>query len=384
MASLNADLNKKGLLQRLLLGNLASAPERVRARMLESVPTTTLSLVFYSTTLLVICATTVYISRATWAWAWLVASIVLIAWRAIHPVLERRKGRPQPLASIMISSGLAMASFGFGCAESIATGDIALTTMAMSGTMGVLAGLATRWAAVPRAAILTMLLSVLPPMVMLCMQGGAQVLAAVSMGLVVLSVAAFTLHNQEYLLAAVTAEELHRRMAQTDHLTGLANRAELLHQMAAACASLPHADGGRGRAFAVLYIDLDGFKAINDSHGHAAGDEVLQRVADCLRQATGPEELVARIGGDEFIVLLSDGDSLTARAVADEIIAAVSREHRIADGRVLRVGCSIGVCIAPDQGREPEVLLARADSALYEVKSQGKGHAGVWRAMGGA
>lgn len=373
----------KGFLLRLLLGSLAAAPHRVRVRMLESVPTTTVSLVFYSVTLIVICSTAVFISRAPWAWTWLGCSVVLIAWRAIHPALERRKGRPHPLASIMLSSGLAMASFGFGCAQAIATNDIALTTMAMSGTMGVLAGLATRWAAIPRAAILTMLLAVIPPIVVLCMQGGAHVLAAISMGFVVMSVAAFTLQNQQYLLAAVTAEESHRLMAQTDHLTGLANRAELLHQMTVACSTLP-APGSRGRTFAVLYIDLDGFKDLNDTHGHAAGDEMLQRVADCLRQVTGPDELVARIGGDEFVVMIGDGDALTARTVADEIIAAVSREYRIADGRVLRVGCSIGFCIAPDQGHEPEVLLARADAALYEVKNQGKGHAGVWRAVGGA
>ena len=97
----------------------------------------------------------------------------------------------------------------------------------------------------------------------------------------------------------------------------------------------------------MLFIDLDGFKAINDTHGHAAGDEVLQRVADCLRQATGPEELVARIGGDEFVVLLRDCDALTARAIADEIIKTITREHRISDGRILNVGCSIGMCIAP-------------------------------------
>jgi diguanylate cyclase (GGDEF)-like protein len=374
----------QGFFLRLLLGKLAEAPERVRARMFESIPTTTMSLVFYSITLMVICGTTVYISGAVWAWVWLIASIILIAWRAMHFALAHIRGRPQSLASVMIPSGLAMASFGFGCAESIATGHIAMTTMAMSGTIGVLAGCATRWAAVPRAAILTMLLAVVPPMVVLCMQGGANILAAVSMGFVLLIVASFTLHNHEYLLAAVTAEELHRRMAQTDHLTGLANRAELLHQMAAACSSLPPADGGRGRTFAVLYIDLDGFKAINDNHGHAAGDEVLQRVADCLRQVTGPDELVARIGGDEFVVMLSDGDALTARAVADEIIAVISREHRIGEGKSLHVGCSVGLCVAPDQGRDPEVLLARADAALYSVKSQGKGHTGVWRAIGEA
>ena len=374
----------RAFIRQLFLGDLAHAPDRVRERMLESIPTTNLSLAFYAVTLLMICTTTVYVSRAGWAWAWLVVSVILISWRAFHPVLERRKGRREPLASIMLSSGLAMASFGFGCAMSINTGDLALTTMVMSGTMGVMAGLATRWAALPRPAILTMLTAVVPPMIALSVHGGAHVLAAISMGFVMISVAAFTVHNQESLLAAITAEELHRRMAQTDHLTGLANRSELMHQMAAACEQLPLQNGGRGRSFAVLFIDLDGFKSINDSHGHAAGDEVLQRVADCLRQVVGSDEMVARIGGDEFIVLLRDADALTSRAVANEIIASISREHRISDGRVLRVGCSVGACLAPDQGREPEVLLARADSALYGVKNHGKGHTGIWRAVGEA
>ena len=116
----------QAVILRLLLGDLARAPERVRARMLESVPTTPVSLAFYSITLIVICSTAVYISGETWALVWLGASLVLIAWRTVHPILERRKGRPQPLGSIMVSSGLAMASFGFGSAESIATGDVAL------------------------------------------------------------------------------------------------------------------------------------------------------------------------------------------------------------------------------------------------------------------
>ena len=76
-----------------------------------------------------------------------------------------------------------------------------------------------------------------------------------------------------------------------------------------------------------------------------------------------------------------DADALTARAVADEIILAISREHWLTRGRTLRVGCSVGVCLAPDQGRDPETLLARADAALYDVKNQGKGHTGLWRAL---
>jgi diguanylate cyclase (GGDEF)-like protein len=377
--------SNSGFLYRLILGALARAPQRVRERMLETIPTTPLSLATYSATLLLICGTTVWISRgAAWAWVWLGLSVLLVIWRAVHPWYEKRKGRPLPLVSLMLASGLAMASFGFGCAMSIHTGDIALTTMALSGIMGVMAGVATRWAALPRPALATMILSVLPPMVVLAVQGGGHLMAALALGFSAVSIATFMTHNREVLLASITAGEMLRRKAQTDHLTGLANRAELMQRLEDACGELPGVGRGRGRPFAVLYVDLDGFKAVNDNHGHAAGDEMLQRVAACLHQVVGPDELVARIGGDEFVVLLRDSDALMARTVADEIISTIAREHRISDGRALHVGCSVGMSMAPDQGRQPEVLLARADAALYSVKNQGKGQTGLWRALGEA
>src|SRR5262249_46032042 len=139
--------------------------------MLETIPTTALSLATYSATLLLICGTTAWVSHgATWAWIWLGISVLLVLWRALYPWYVRRKGQPLPLAGIMVPSGLAMASFGFGCAMSIRTGNIALTMMALSGTMGVMAGVATRWAALPRPALATMILSVLPPIVALALQ----------------------------------------------------------------------------------------------------------------------------------------------------------------------------------------------------------------------
>jgi diguanylate cyclase (GGDEF)-like protein len=374
--------SKQSFFYRLILGDLAYAPESVRQRMLETIPTTAVSLVVYSLTLLIICVTTVYISGEPWSWIWLAASVACVAFRALHPLIEKLRGRPKPLVSIMVSSGCAMASFGFGCAMSIRTGDIALTTMALSGTMGVMAGVATRWAALPRPAVATMLLSVAPPMIALAVRGGPNVLAAIALGFSAISIATFTAQNRESLLASVTAGELLRRQAQTDHLTGLANRAELLTRMAEACRGLPAvADANDNGCFAVLFVDLDGFKAVNDNHGHGAGDEILQQVAHRLQQVVGPEEVVARIGGDEFVVLLHDADALTASGVADEIIATISSDHHISGGRTLRVGCSVGVCMAPEQGRTPEVLLANADSALYFAKNQGKGQTGLFQAL---
>ena len=146
-------------LARLLLGNLADAPASVRQRMLATIPTTMLSLAFYSFTLLVICATTAYIARTAWAWGWLIFSMAMIAWRFLCPVIARRRGQPEPLVEIMVSAGLSMISFGFGSTMSILSGDIALMTISLSGSMGILAGLATRWAALPRPAIASMVLT---------------------------------------------------------------------------------------------------------------------------------------------------------------------------------------------------------------------------------
>jgi diguanylate cyclase len=368
-------------LLKLVLGDLAAEPVAVRNRLLGTIPQSPLALVVTSITILLICVTTVLVRPTLWTWFWLGFSALIVAWRIFYPALRHRMGRTTPLAGIMASSALLFTTFGFGCAGSIATGESALTAMSMAAVMGMVAGLATRWAAVPRAAIVTMALTALPPIATLALQGGASVLAALCVAAVVASVAAYTLQNHENLLAAVVGEEVSVRLARTDHLTGLPNRIDLDARLKAACAALPPPGIPDAVGFALLYLDLDGFKSINDAHGHATGDEFLRRIAGCLRSTIGPDAFVSRLGGDEFIVLLPDADELAARAVAQDLIEAISREHSLPDGRRARVGCSVGLSLAPSQGREPEVLLARADAALYEVKNQGKGTTGVWRTL---
>jgi diguanylate cyclase (GGDEF)-like protein len=366
---------------KLVLGNLATEPEAVRARLLATIPQSALALVVTSITILLICVTTVLIRPTLWTWFWLGISALIVSWRIFYPALRQRLGYNVPLTGIMATSALLFVTFGFGCAGSIASGDGALTAMSVAAVMGMVAGLATRWAAVPRAAVLTMALTALPPVVTLALQGGASVLAALCVASVVTSVAAYTVQNHENLLAALIGEEVSVRLARTDHLTGLPNRIDLDARLRAACNSLPPATTPHAVGFALLYLDLDGFKSINDAHGHATGDEFLRRVAGCLRATIGPDAFVSRIGGDEFVVLLPDADELAARAVSQDVIEAISREHSLPDGRRARVGCSVGLSLAPAQGREPEVLLARADAALYEVKNQGKGQTGVWRTL---
>jgi diguanylate cyclase (GGDEF)-like protein len=162
-----------------------------------------------------------------------------------------------------------------------------------------------------------------------------------------------------------------RDMAHHDALTGLSNRTDFLLQLESAL------DRARllRRGIAVLFLDIDEFKGINDRLGHAAGDELLRHVAACLRAAVRPEDVAARLGGDEFTVLLADvSSSDDAMRVAERIHTELKRPHDFHSGAA--VNASIGVVLArPDDS--PDSLLRRADAAMYEAKRGGKGRAAL-------
>lgn len=163
------------------------------------------------------------------------------------------------------------------------------------------------------------------------------------------------------------AEEEMRRRAHFDPVTGLANRALFDDRLAHA---LARARRHRERV-ALLYADLDGFKAVNDALGHAAGDDVLRRIARRLRGAVRESETAARIGGDEFAVLVESlRDPADARRVAERIAAALRRPLQI-EGRDARVTASVGIAIFPDDARDPQSLLRCADRAMFRAKRSG-------------
>ena len=120
------------------------------------------------------------------------------------------------------------------------------------------------------------------------------------------------------------------------------------------------------------YLDLDGFKEINDTLGHAAGDSLLKAVAGRLTGTVREEDLVARLGGDEFVMTLPHIHSgADAAAMAVKVIDAVSQPYAI-EGRVVRMTTSAGIAIYPDDGKDAEALMKSADTALYEAKRAGK------------
>jgi diguanylate cyclase len=161
----------------------------------------------------------------------------------------------------------------------------------------------------------------------------------------------------------------HRREARTDELTGLANRRAFNEVLQRTLAGRP-AD----RRLALLIADLDDFKAVNDSLGHHYGDELLRLAAPRIQQSVRTGDVVARIGGDEFGVLLADADGDLAVRIAERLRAGFRRPFTLGS-RSLVIAPSVGIALVPDDGSEPVELLQHADLAMYEAKASRSGHA---------
>jgi diguanylate cyclase (GGDEF)-like protein len=164
------------------------------------------------------------------------------------------------------------------------------------------------------------------------------------------------------------SEEVIKNMAYHDALTGLPNRMLLNDRLKM---GLAHAQRNK-RIMAVLFIDLDGFKEINDSYGHGIGDLILQGVADRLTQCIREEDTLSRLGGDEFIVFLPRISSVEDAENLAEKLLAVVRTPFYFDGQMMRVSLSIGISFFPKDGKSASVLLKKADEALYQAKNKGK------------
>jgi len=159
-----------------------------------------------------------------------------------------------------------------------------------------------------------------------------------------------------------------KRMAFFDSLTGLPNRNMIDDRLVLA---LSHADRNDGK-FAVLFLDMDDFKSVNDNLGHSAGDELLKDVAKRLKGLLRGEDTVARIGGDEFVILLTGlKDVSYSTRLADRIVAALKPVFKIGKHNVYS-SFSIGIAVYPTDGKDVETLLKSADSAMYRAKEQGK------------
>lgn len=270
------------------------------------------------------------------------SAIALLIFQLMLKVRDEQRLRYQLLAALLMGlaicgmhyTGMAAASFPWGalCLSADALGGPSLTTMVVIASSMLLTS--------------TLITSVLDAR----LQNTAQRLTQ-----------SLQESNDRLQLANV---ELQKR-ASTDPLTGLPNRLLLEERLAQALRAL-----AGGRRLAVLFIDLDGFKPINDSFGHAAGDQLLTQVAARLRQITRERDTVARVGGDEFLLLLEDvNDASDALAMAERLQLALAQPFEVV-GKQVQISSSIGLVVHPDQG-QAEKLVAQADAAMYAAKRGG-------------
>lgn len=167
--------------------------------------------------------------------------------------------------------------------------------------------------------------------------------------------------------------EIIAQMSRTDALTGMANRRTFSERIEEAVARLR-----RGVPFALLFLDLDRFKAVNDTFGHSTGDKLLCQVADRIKQCVRELDTAARLGGDEFAIILSPAeDEGTIELVANRLLASIAAPYDI-DGRTIVIGVSIGATLAA-LGMTPDAIVAEADVAMYAAKAAGRGTLRVFR-----
>jgi diguanylate cyclase (GGDEF)-like protein/PAS domain S-box-containing protein len=160
--------------------------------------------------------------------------------------------------------------------------------------------------------------------------------------------------------------------AEHDALTGLPNRVLLNDRLERICAHRNR----HGGLFALAFLDLDHFKAINDTYGHEAGDLLLKAVARRLQDALRASDTVCRLGGDEFVLLMADLESAQhLQSLAPKVLAQVAQPCRLGDGSnapLVDISCSIGIAVFPDHGRDPAALMLHADQAMYVAKRSGR------------
>jgi diguanylate cyclase (GGDEF)-like protein len=206
----------------------------------------------------------------------------------------------------------------------------------------------------------------------------AVVLASVVMFLLV--VARMNVAIQQIVAANENRDRAQRELAHQaahDSLTGLPNRAQALQLIAG---SLSRAQRS-GAMVGLLFVDLDGFKSVNDTYGHRAGDEVLCAVALRMQQVVRGGDMVARLGGDEFVVLLEPVvEEESAVVVGERLIGEVSKPVSLSSGQRVRIGASVGVAISQDARTEADALLVEADTAAYRAKNLGRGRTEVFDA----
>jgi diguanylate cyclase (GGDEF)-like protein len=290
-------------------------------------------------------------------------AVMIHALRAV-----RRGGRTFTDLTIILAVAWGFTT-GLGACLALLTGDWPTAIVVCISAAGMIGGMCFRYVGTPRLATAVIGGALLPATAGALLSGNTILLISAVQApalLLAMSMAAFQLHRM--LVATMMAERENLQRTRVDGLTGLANRNGLTRAFETRLAAREFEDA----PFALLYLDLDGFKAINDTHGHLVGDRVLAMVAERMRVLLATGDTAGRLGGDEFVIVTAIGAEAEALALGRAALAAISAPYLLSDGQTLRIGVSIGIAISPRDGRDWNMLMTRADTALYVAKARGK------------
>lgn len=297
-----------------------------------------------------------------------IARVLLFVW--IGRAARRRQPLPvRPMLALILAWA---ASVGYGVFLCVSSGDWAVSMLACLSAAAMAGGTCLRYYPMPRLVMAMVILSLGPCALASLLDGEPIFLLTalqVPLYIAIMSSAAFQVNKA--MVRSVLAEQENDRRAHHDTLTGVLNRAGLARELSLRTA--------KEERFALFYVDLDRFKAVNDHFGHQAGDELLKSVAERLRRTCRPEDAIARIGGDEFVILSGPNGIVSSKAMGRRIVAAIGSEGFFFEREAAFVGASIGVAFFPDHGRELGPLLGEADAALYQAKYGGRGRCVIAR-----
>jgi diguanylate cyclase (GGDEF)-like protein len=258
-------------------------------------------------------------------------------------------------------------SLGLAALGCLLSANIALAIISSNLIIALQGGIASRLASTPRFATL-LSMALIAPTLLGVWNANESWAYAVPVIYIFCSIGMhqLTKQNHKILYEKITAEQKTLTLSMRDSLTGLANRRELRNKIQALNSSTR-------RNYALLCLDLDGFKAVNDQHGHLLGDQLLVAVAQRLTSKTRLDDLACRVGGDEFVIILVDIDEEEAKRKAGELIESLSAPFELSGGTTVKIGASIGIALANSASLPLESIVKLADDALYQAKRAGKG-----------
>src|SRR5882757_1249497 len=359
-----------------LLASPFPQPDDIRNELLQQRTNKTKTLVVAVLASLLIASIAAVLTGAAWAYAWMLAEMVLGSVRVYLMMKALAKARADrrfvPNITPVWAGLTSVILISAGCYQCVGSGVLPLALMAGIGLANLVGGIASRNAGTPRYGILLICILTLPfalatilsPLPFLFLIGLQTPIYTAGMIFLLLE-------NHKILFELHHSERNNRQMAHHDLLTGLPNRALNLKLFSELLDGPWPQAASPASKLTVFCLDLDGFKAVNDRLGHAAGDAVLVAVADRLRASVRDADFVCRIGGDEFAILLPNITDGEAAAVARRIVSQVSEPFQFAP--TAPIGASIGLASAPRDGVTADELLSAADRAMYEAKRRGKG-----------